>query len=209
MSEEKREEIEKMKDMEGESEKGVEQGEEKKRKPGKPARVEGLMRERANSLPIIKAFQKAEKRKERQEEGGEMESMEGFKKSNRVLRSPIKGMGEEGVEKNVERKEKEVEGLGMLMKEMKGGFVRIQEQMEVLMECKVKIRKEIEELKKMWRDDKVVLEKRISEIEKKVMEKKGTEGLEGEGAEEVKGRVMGLEERMRMLEIGKERERKE
>ncbi|XP_070528963.1 uncharacterized protein [Cardiocondyla obscurior] len=74
--------------------------------------------------------------------------------------------------------------------------------MEVLMECKLKIRKEIEELRKMWRDDKVVLEKRISKIEKKVMEKKGTEGLEGKGAEEVKGRVLSLEERMRMLEIG-------
>ncbi|XP_070515384.1 golgin subfamily A member 6-like protein 22 [Cardiocondyla obscurior] len=210
MSEEKREEIEGMKDMEGESEKGVEQGEEKKRKPGRPPRVEGMMKERANSLPIIKAFQKAEKREERrQEEGGEREGMEGFKKSNRVLRLPIKDMREEEMGKSIERKDKEGEGLEMIMKEMRGGFARIQEQIEVLMECKLKIRKEIEELRKMWRDDKVVLEKRISEIEKKVIEKKGTEGLEGEGAEEVNGRVLSLEERMRMLEIDKERERRE
>ncbi|XP_070525963.1 golgin subfamily A member 6-like protein 26 [Cardiocondyla obscurior] len=210
MSEEKEEEIEGMKDMEGESEKGVEQGEEeKKRKPGRPPKVEGLIRERANSLPIMKAFQKAEKRKKRQEEEGEREGVEGFKRSNRVLRSPVKGMGEEEVVKSIEKKEKERKKLGMIMKEMRGKFARIQEQMEVLMECKVKIRKEIEELRKMWKDYKVVLEKRISEIEKKVMEKKGTGGLEGEGAEEVKRRVLSLEEKMRMLEISKERKRKE
>ncbi|KAL0124114.1 hypothetical protein PUN28_006132 [Cardiocondyla obscurior] len=66
----------------GSEERKEEKGEEKiKKKMGRPAKVELLRRERANSLPIMEAWKQGEKRKERQEEKGEIEGLEGFRKS--------------------------------------------------------------------------------------------------------------------------------
>lgn len=52
-----------------------------------------VIRERANSLPLMELFKRGEKRKERQKER-EIEEIEVFRKSSKVERSPIKGLKE-------------------------------------------------------------------------------------------------------------------
>ncbi|KAL0124115.1 hypothetical protein PUN28_006133 [Cardiocondyla obscurior] len=91
---------------------------------------------------------------------------------------------------------------------MRSGFARIQAQMEEVREIKVQIRKEIEDLKKIWKKEKIDLEKRIDGMEKKIREKK-YEGGKMEIPAEIQGKVLSLEERTRMLEMAKEREKKE
>ncbi|KAL0130364.1 hypothetical protein PUN28_002188 [Cardiocondyla obscurior] len=185
-------------------------GEKKvKKKVESPAKVSMLMRKKSNSLPIMEAWQKGEKRKERQEEKGMAEGLEEFRKSVMVYRSPVKAMGEEekgekGGKGGVSRKRFEE-----VIKEMRNGFARIQAQMVEVKEIKVQIKKEIEDLKAIWKKEKVGLEKRIDEIEKRIKEKKYGEGKEVEVSGEMCERVLSLEERTRMLELGKERERKE
>lgn len=73
---------EERRNREEEGEKGKEEngiGEEK-RKVGRPS-TESLMREKANSLPLIKMFKRGEKRKERQ---GEEMKVEVFKRSSKI-----------------------------------------------------------------------------------------------------------------------------
>ncbi|XP_070525971.1 uncharacterized protein PF3D7_1120000-like [Cardiocondyla obscurior] len=138
----------------GNEERKEEKGEKKiKKKMGRPAKVELLRRERANSLPILKAWKQEEKWKERQEEKGEIEGLEGFRKSVKVYRSPVKATGEKG-EGGISK-----EGFEEVIKKMRSGFARIQAQMEEV--------------------------------------------------REIKGKVLSLEERTRMLEMAKEREKKE
>ncbi|XP_070529770.1 uncharacterized protein PF3D7_1120000-like [Cardiocondyla obscurior] len=138
---------------------------------GRPAKVELLRRERANSLPIMEAWKQGEKRKERQEKKGEIEGLEGFRKSVKVYRSPVKAT-EEGGEGGISK-----EGFEEVIKEMRSEFARIQAQMEEVREIKVQIRKEIEDLKKIWKKEKIDLEKRIDGMEKKIKEKKYEGGI--------------------------------
>ncbi|XP_070525975.1 uncharacterized protein PF3D7_1120000-like [Cardiocondyla obscurior] len=161
---------------------------------GRPAKIELLRRKRANSLPILEAWKQREKRKEKQEEKGEIEGLEGFRKSVKVYRSPMKATGE-GDEGGISKEDFEE-----VIKEMRSGFARIQAQMEEVREIKVQIRKEIEELKKIWKKEKIDLEKRIDGMEKKIREKK-YEGGKLEIPEELQGKVLSLEERTRMLEM--------
>ncbi|XP_070526965.1 golgin subfamily A member 6-like protein 2 [Cardiocondyla obscurior] len=187
----------------GSEERKEEKGEEKiKKKMGRPAKVELLKRERANSLPILKAWKQGEKRKERQEEKGEIEGLEGFRKSVKVYRSPVKATGEGG-EGGISK-----EGFEEVIKEMRSGFARIQAQMEEVRKIKVQIRKEMEDLKKIWKKEKIDLEKRIDGMKKKIREKK-YEGGKLEIPEEIQGKVLSLEEKTRMLEMAKEKEKKE
>ncbi|XP_070527388.1 uncharacterized protein PF3D7_1120000-like [Cardiocondyla obscurior] len=180
-----------------------EKGEEKtKKKMGRSAKVEMLMRKRSNSLPIIEAWKQGEKRKERQEEKGEVEGLEGFRKSVKVYRSPVKTT-EEGSKGGVSKK-----GFEEVIKEMRSGFARIQAQMEEVREIKVQIRKEIEDLKAIWRRKKIKLEKRIDGMEKRIGEKK-YEGGKVEMSTEICGKVLSLEERTRMLKMEKEKKKKE
>ncbi|XP_070513040.1 uncharacterized protein PF3D7_1120000-like [Cardiocondyla obscurior] len=179
----------------GNEERKEEKGEEKtKKKMGRPAKVEMLKRERANSMPILEAWKQGEKRKERQEEKSEIEGLEGFRKSVKVYRSPVKATGEGG-EGGISK-----EGFEEVIKEMRSGFARIQAQMEEVREIKVQIRKEIEELKIIWKKEKIDLEKRMDEMEKRIKEKK-YEGGKLEIPEEIQGKVLSLEERTRMLEM--------
>ncbi|XP_070510423.1 uncharacterized protein PF3D7_1120000-like [Cardiocondyla obscurior] len=179
----------------GNEERKEEKREEKiKKKMGRPAKVEMLRRERANSMPILKAWKQGEKRKERQEEKGEIEGLEGFRKSVKVYRSPVKATGEGG-EGGISK-----EGFEEVIKEMKSKFARIQAQMEEVREIKVQIRKEIEELKIIWKKEKIDLEKRMDEMEKRIREKK-YEGGKLEIPEEIQGKILSLEERTRMLEM--------
>ncbi|KAL0130313.1 hypothetical protein PUN28_002148 [Cardiocondyla obscurior] len=105
----------------GSEERKEEKGEEKiKKKMGRPAKIEMLRRERANSLPILEAWKQGEKRKKRQEEKGEIEGLEGFRKSVKVYRSPVKATGEGG-EGGISK-----EGFEEVIKEMRSGFARIQ-----------------------------------------------------------------------------------
>ncbi|XP_070521640.1 uncharacterized protein PF3D7_1120000-like [Cardiocondyla obscurior] len=194
--------------MSEQKKKNIEMGKEEKKeektkkKMGMPAKVEMLMRERSNSLPIMEAWKQGEKRKERQEEIGEIEELERFRKSVKVYTSPVKTT-EEGGEGGVSK-----EGFEEVIKEMRSGFARIQAQMEEVRKIKVQIKKEIEDLKAIWRREKKDLEKRIDEMEKKIREKK-YEGGKTEMPSEISGKVLSLEERTRMLEMGKEREKKE
>jgi len=73
---------------------------------GRPSKAESLMRERANSMPLMESFKRGEKRKERQEELG-MEEGEVSKKSSLVKRTPER---------------QEIGGLKEILKEMKEGF---------------------------------------------------------------------------------------
>lgn len=81
-------------------------GEEKK-KVGRPSKAEGLMRDRANSLSLIDAFKRGEKRKEI-----EVLQAEICKKSLKELRSQ-----EKQPEKQPEKQEK-----GGMKEDIKGGF---------------------------------------------------------------------------------------
>ncbi|XP_070521826.1 golgin subfamily A member 6-like protein 6 [Cardiocondyla obscurior] len=194
MSEQKKENVEIEKEEKGK--------EKTKKKMEKPAKVEMLMRERSNSLPIMKAWKQGEKRKERQEKKDEVEGLEGFRKSVKVYRSPVKTT-EEGGERGISK-----EGFEKVIKEMRSGFAWIQTQMEEVREIKVQIRKEIEDLKTIWKREKIELQKRIDGMEKRIGEKK-YEGGKVEMSIEIQGKVLSLEERTRMLEMGKEREKKE
>ncbi|XP_070529779.1 calponin homology domain-containing protein DDB_G0272472-like [Cardiocondyla obscurior] len=104
-----------------------------------------LRRERANSLPILEAWKQGEKRKERQEEKGEIEGLEGFRKSVKVYRSPVKATGEGG-ERGISK-----EGFEEVIKEMRSGFARIQAQMEEVRE----IKKEADKLKREGKQVKI------------------------------------------------------
>ncbi|XP_070531356.1 golgin subfamily A member 6-like protein 7 [Cardiocondyla obscurior] len=125
-------------------------------------------------VPIksIKVAEQGEKRKKRQEEKGEIEGLEGFRKSVKVYRSPVKATGEGG-EEGISK-----EGFEEVIKEMRSGFARIQAQMEEVREIKIQIRKEIEELKIIWKKEKIDLEKRMDEMEKRIREKKYEGGIE-------------------------------
>ncbi|XP_070515397.1 MAP7 domain-containing protein 2-like [Cardiocondyla obscurior] len=159
--------------------------EKTKKKMRRLAKVEILRRERSNSLLIMEAWKQGEKRKERQEKRGKIEGLEGFRKSVKVYRSPVKTTeesGEGGVSK---------EGFEEVIKEMRSGFARIQAQMEEVREIKVQIRKEIEDLKVIWKREKIELEKRIDEMEKRIKEKK-YEGGKAEMPAELCGKVLSL-----------------
>ncbi|XP_070513035.1 golgin subfamily A member 6-like protein 22 [Cardiocondyla obscurior] len=163
MSEQRKENVEMGKEEKGE--------ENTKKKIGRPAKVEMLMRERSNSLPIEEAWKQGKKMKERQEEKDEVEGLEGFRKSVKVYRSPVKTTEESG-ERGISK-----EGFEEVIKEMRSGFARIQAQMEEVKEIKVQIRKKIEELKTIWKRGKIELEKRIDGMEKRIGEKKYEGGV--------------------------------
>ncbi|XP_070528267.1 uncharacterized protein PF3D7_1120000-like [Cardiocondyla obscurior] len=178
-------------------------GEEKmKKKVGKPAKMEILKKERSNSLPIMEAWKQGEKRKDRQEEKGEVEGLEGFRKSVKVYRSPVKAT-EEGGERGISK-----EGFEEVIKEMISGFARIQAQMEEIREIKVQIRKEIEDFKENMEKRKDRFREKNRWDKKKIGEKK-YEGGKMEIPAEIQGKVLSLEERTRMLEMAKEKEKKE
>ncbi|XP_070517898.1 uncharacterized protein [Cardiocondyla obscurior] len=179
MSEQEKENVES-----GSEERKEEKGEEKiKKKMGRPAKGELLRRERANSLPIMEAWKQGEKKKERQEEKGKIEGLEGFRKNVKVYRSPVKAT-EEGGEGGISK-----EGFEKVIKEMRSGFARIQAQMEEVREIKVQIRKEIEDLKKIWKKEKIELEKKIDGMEKRIGEKK-YEGGKLEIPEEIQRKAL-------------------
>ncbi|XP_070529767.1 uncharacterized protein PF3D7_1120000-like [Cardiocondyla obscurior] len=152
----------------------------------------------------------AKKRKKRQEDKEERIEIEGFRKSSKIGKSPVKGDkgkkkerdGEEGTSKD--RFEE-------VIREVRNGFEKLNKQMKEVKECKTQIKEEMEELKRMWNKEKIALEKkldkRLKELEKKV-NKKGGKGAE-DTAEEIGWKMMSLEERVRMMEMGEERKRKE
>ncbi|XP_070524012.1 golgin subfamily A member 6-like protein 22 [Cardiocondyla obscurior] len=164
------------------------------------------MRERANSLPIMHYMQKGEKRKDKQEKGMEQGEVEGLRKNIKIGKSPVKGNKGGTDRKRVEAGGEDKEGFEIVIKKIKKGFVRIEAQMEKIRECKAQIKKE--DLKKLWNKEKIVINKRIEELKKKMKEKREGERQEGRPTEEIGWRVMCLEERTRMLEIGKERQKK-
>ncbi|XP_070527383.1 uncharacterized protein PF3D7_1120000-like [Cardiocondyla obscurior] len=160
-----------------------EKGEEKtKKKMGRPAKVEMLMRERSNSLLIMEVWKQGEKRKETQKEK-EVEGLEGFKKSVKVYRSLVKTM-EEGGEGGVSKKSFEE-----VIKEIRSGFARIQAQIKEVRKIKMQIRKKIEDLKAIWRREKIELEKRIDGMEKRIREKKYEGGEDKKALKEQVGEI--------------------
>lgn len=60
--------------------------------------MERLIRERANSMPILEMIRRSEKRKGRQEGEEEVEEIEVFKRSRMLEMSPVKEVGEMGEE---------------------------------------------------------------------------------------------------------------
>ncbi|XP_070527729.1 cilia- and flagella-associated protein 251-like [Cardiocondyla obscurior] len=172
MSEKKEiEEKEKM-ELELEGKKEIEGGEEKKKKGlERPPRVEMLGRERSNCLPIKLAFRMGEKRKGRQEDKEEKIKIEGFKKSCKIGRSPVKGDEGKGKERDYEEEGTSKDRFEEVIKEVRNGFEKLNKQMEEVKECKAQSKKEIKELKRMWNREKIALEekldKRLKEIKKK------------------------------------------
>lgn len=59
----------------------------------RPMNIERLVRERANSMPLLEMFKRGKKRKKKQEEAREIEGMDAFKRSTKIERSPVKEVG--------------------------------------------------------------------------------------------------------------------
>jgi len=190
---------------EGKGEEG--KGEEKK-KVRRPSKAESLMRERANSMPLMESFKRGEKRKERQEEL-EMKEGEVFKKSGLIKRSPER---------------QEIGGLKEILEEMREGFREMKTEIRENREGREEMRRWIEEMWEKWERENEGLRKRLEELEKRMeeMEKRGgeergkeeKEGNKGKKVEQLsvksKGEIKELEERMRRLEMeGEKRDREE
>lgn len=77
--------------------------------------IERLVREKANSMPLLEMFKRGKKRKKKQEEARKIEGMDAFKKSTKIERSPVKevGGGWEDIVKKM------MVGFRELMKEMR------------------------------------------------------------------------------------------
>lgn len=86
---------------------------------GRPMNVERLIRERANSMPLLEMSRRREKKQERQEEEREMEGIEAFRKSTKVERSLVRGVGG---------------GWEDIVREMRMGFREIMSEMRELRE---------------------------------------------------------------------------
>lgn len=197
------------KDGGGGSEKGKgEEGKgEEKKKVGRPSKVESLMRERSNSMPLTDLFKRGEKRKERQEELG-VEEGEIFKKSALVKRSPER---------------QEIGGLKEILEEMRDGFREVKSEIRENREDREEMRRWMEEMWDKWERENEGLKRRLDKLEKRMeeMEKrgggeKGEEGEEGDKGEKVeqtsiksKGEIKELEERMRRLEMEGEKKNRE
>lgn len=100
----------------GEEEEGRREG--NRRRVGRvrrPMNIERLVRERANSMPLLEMFKRRKKRKKKQEEAREIEGMDAFKRSTKIERSPVKevGGGWEDIVKKM------MVGFRELMKEMR------------------------------------------------------------------------------------------
>ncbi|XP_070519729.1 coiled-coil domain-containing protein 112-like [Cardiocondyla obscurior] len=159
-------------ELELEGKKKTEGGEEKgKKRLGRPPRVEMQGKERLNNLPIKLAFRISEKRKERQEDKEERIEIEGFKKSCKIGRSPVKDDEGKGKERDYEEDGTSKDRFEEVIREVRNGFKKLNKQMEEVKECKAQIKKEMEELKRMWNREKIALEekldKRMKELEKK------------------------------------------
>ena len=171
---------------------------EEKRRVGRPNKAESLMRDRANSMPLLELFKRGEKRKERLEEDVGVGEGEIFKRSSMMERSPVRQ--EEG-------------GLKEMLREVRDGFRDIKSEMREIKEGREEMREWMEEMRK--RVDG--LEKRVEEIEKGrggAEKEEGGRGKDkGEGIEQVeireKGEMKELEERMRRLELEGEKRRRE
>lgn len=153
---------------------------EEKRKVGRPTNGERLMRERADSLPIGTWFKRAGKRKERQDEGEEGEGVEGFKRSTKLERSPVK---------------KEEGGWMEVVKEMRAGFKEIMKEVKELREGKEEMKRWMEEMRKGWEKEKEGLEKRMDNIEKKMEDWESREREREEDVGDKRGSERGVEER--------------
>ena len=167
--------------------------EEEKRRVGRPSKAgKDMMRDRANSMPLLELFKRGEKRKERLGEDAGVAQGEIFKRSSLMKRSP--------------EKQEEV-GWKEILREVREGFQEIKSEMREIKEDREEMREWMEEMRK--RVDG--LEKRVEEIEKR---RAGVEKEKGEGVEQVerreKGEMKELEERMRRLELeGEMRKREE
>jgi len=114
----------------GEKGKGQEGKGEEKRKVGRPSKAESLMRERANSVPLMESFKSGEKRKERQEESG-MEEGEVSKRGILVKRLP------EG---------QDIGGWKEILEEMKEGFREVKSEIRENREGSEEMRRWMEEM---------------------------------------------------------------
>jgi len=181
---------------------------EEKRRVGRPSKAESLMRERANSVPLMESFKRGEKRKERQEELG-MEEGEVSKRSILVKKLQVG---------------QDIGGWKEILEEMKEGFREVKSEMREIREGREEMRRWMEEMWGKWERENEGLRKRLEELEKRMeeMEKggggeRGKEGKEGDKREKVeqtkgksKGEIKELEERMRRLELeGEKRDREE
>jgi len=188
-----------------EEEKG-EEGKGDRKKVGRPRNVERLTRERANSMPLLEVFKRGEKRKERQEEEREVEGVEAFKKSSKVERSPVKGVGG---------------GWEDIIREMREGFKELMREMKELREGREEMKVWMEESRKGWEKENGELKKRIESLEKRLKEheerERGKEGEERRKEEKEGGNLKGrireevgeLEGRMRRLELEGEKKKRE
>ncbi|XP_032674656.1 golgin subfamily A member 6-like protein 22 [Odontomachus brunneus] len=186
----------------GEKEKGKRgeegNGEEKRRK-GRQNKAESLIRDRANSMPLLELFKRGEKRRERLEEDVGRREGEIFKRSSMLERSPVRQ--EEG-------------GLKEILREVGDGFRDIKSEIREINEGREEMKEWMEEMRKRV----VGLEKRVEVIEKGwggAEKDEGGRGMDkGKGMKQVeireKGDIKVLEERMRRLELEEEkRKRKE
>lgn len=106
-------------------EKREEEAKRDKKKIGRPTKGEILIKETANSLPIVELFKKGEKKKKRQEEK-EVKQLKAFKKSTKVERSPIR---------------KKKGGWEDIVREMRTRFKDLMRKMKGLRESKKEIRR--------------------------------------------------------------------
>ncbi|XP_032684298.1 trichohyalin-like [Odontomachus brunneus] len=172
------------------------------------------MRERANSLSLIDAFKRGEKRKEMEEIQAGI-----FKKSVKVMRSPEKQtekqLGKQMETQLVEQPEKQVEErMGEILREVREGFKEVKAELREVKEGRTEMREWMEEMRRRLDS----LEKRVEEMEK---DKGGEEKEEECGEKKVKekieqlelgrkGEMKEVEERMKRLELeGEKRKREE
>src|SRR5436190_12903297 len=164
------------------------------------------IRERSASVTIMEGMEDSSKRKRGETEGLDKsrEGDEVFKRSNKTMRSPSER--EKGV---AEEKTGKIEELLIEMrKESKYRWDKVEESLQNL-------RKEIERMKmreQEWEREQEQIRTRLEEVERKLEERKGGEGVEG-WAKEMENRIRKVEEGKeeggeRVIRVEKEEEKK-
>lgn len=181
----------------GEGRGRVKRGEEGgvKKKVGRPTKVEGLMRERANCLPLPELFKRKEKRKDKQEEKKEIEEMKALRKISKM------GGSSEGQERG---------GWMEVIREMTAGFREKKKEIRKMKESKEEMRKWMECLREGWERYNEGLKKRKEELENRIEKyewgRKGRKEEEEKKEGERRGKV---EERSKRLELDEVKKRRE